>query len=521
MPVFPLSSPRPDRPLAILSPAQRWTRGLLTTLTTGLLTTGLVGSWRTALVAAQMPPYCQQSPEAIAQKETLRQATVRGDRGAQERYNALLKTQGDRLRTCRQQTWTQDAALWIRLYPCDAQNGVLDQVLDRIVNRGYNRVYVNVFYNSKVLLPANANPTAWPSALAGTAVQNTDLLARAIQKGRDRGLKVYAWLFSMNFGAEYFSRGGKLAAIARNGYGQTSLSAQEAASVNLEAGLNGLHDEAFIDPYSTQARQDYSKLIQAVIQRKPDGVLFDYIRYQRGRGPASVARRVEDLWIYGSASQQALLKRAVNNKGRELIWRYLRQGALTAADLNAVNQLYPNEPEPLWQGRRNSNAKLPLDQQLALLQFELWQLAVAHAAQGVVDYLTDMSAPVRRAGIATGAVFFPDGNQVVGPGYDSRLQFWDRFPTTMEWHPMAYGVCGRTDCITSQVFRVLRSATPGVRVEPVLAGVWQQSISNRPPLERQIQDLQQAVPGLRAMSHFAYSWQEPGSDRDRKACRPQ
>jgi Glycosyl hydrolase-like 10 len=489
-------------------------------LMAAMVTTGLMVNAGTLPALAQTAPYCQQSPDAIAQKETLRQAMVRGDRGAQKRYNALLKDQGDRLRACRQKTWTQDAALWIRLYPCDAQNGVLDQVLDRIVNRGYTRVYVNVFYNSKVLLPANVNPTAWDSVQAGTRAQNADLLAQAIQKGHARGLKVYAWLFSMNFGAQYFSRTGKAGAIARNGYGQTSLSAREAASVNLEADLNALHDEAFIDPYNVQARQDYGKLVQAVIQRKPDGVLFDYIRYQRGRGPASVAQRVQDLWIYSSASQQALLQRALNNKGRDLIWRYVNQGGLTLADLKAVNQQYPTEAEPLWQGRNGSVAALAPDQQVAQLQFELWQLAVAHAAQGVVDYLADISAPVQRAGIATGAVFFPDGNQTVGSGYDSRLQFWHRFPRSMEWHPMAYGVCGKTDCIMSQVFRILRLAPPGTRVEPVLAGIWQQPISNRPPLEVQIQALQQAVPDLRAMSHFAYSWQEPGSDRDRKSCQP-
>jgi hypothetical protein len=442
---------------------------------------------------------------------------VRGDRAATERYQALIKSQGARLRACRQRTWTADAALWIRLYPCDAQNGVLDQVLDRVVNRGYNRLYVNVFYNSKVLLPANANPTVWPSALAGTRAQNADLLAQAIQKGRERGLKVYAWVFSMNFGAKYFG-GDRQAAIARNGYGQTSLSAIEAASVNLEAGLGGLHDEAFVDPYSAQARQDYAKLIQAVVQRKPDGVLFDYIRYQRGRGPASVASRVQDLWIYGGASQQALLRRGINPAGRELIQRYLAQGQVTVADLAAVQQRYPGT-EPLWQGRR-SIPNLPPDQALAFLQFDLWQLTVAHAAQGVIDFLAEGAAPVRRAGIAAGAVFFPEGNQVVGAGYDSRLQLWDRFPAGISWHPMAYGVCGRTDCILEQVQRVLRSAPAGIRVEPVLAGIWQQPISNRPPLDMQIQDLQQAMPQLQAMSHFAYSWQEPGSDRDRKSCQP-
>ena len=85
-------------------------------------------------------------------------------------------------------------------------------------------------------------------------------------------------------------------------------------------------DEAFVDPYSLQAKQDYLTLLQAVLQRRPDGVLFDYIRYPKGTGSASVASRVQDLWIYGVSAQQALLNRALNQKGAGLIQQYLSQG---------------------------------------------------------------------------------------------------------------------------------------------------------------------------------------------------
>jgi hypothetical protein len=30
--------------------------------------------------------------------------------------------------------------------------------------------------------------------------------------------------------------------------------------------------------------------------------------------------------------------------------------------------------------------------------------------------------------------------------------------------------------------------------------------------------LRDLAPNITSVSHFAYSWQEPGSDRDRKAC---
>jgi len=42
-------------------------------------------------------------------------------------------------------------------------------------------------------------------------------------------------------------------------------------------------------------------------------VLFDYVRYPRGLGSASVTK-MQDLWIFSDAAQQALYKRALNNK---------------------------------------------------------------------------------------------------------------------------------------------------------------------------------------------------------------
>ncbi len=85
---------------------------------------------------------------------------------------------------------------------------------------------------------------------------------------------------------------------------------------------------------------------------------------------------------------------------------------------------------------------------------------------------------------------------------------------------MSYGVCGDTSCIVSQVQRVLNLAPPGTQISPALAGIWQQSAGNRPPLEMQMQALAKAAPQIKNISHFAFSWQEPGSDRDRKFCRP-
>jgi len=82
-----------------------------------------------------------------------------------------------------------------------------------------------------------------------------------------------------------------------------------------------------------------------------------------------------------------------------------------------------------------------------------------------------------------------------------------------------YANCADSACIVSQAQRVLSMAKPGTQVIPALAGKWGESISNRPPLEVQMQALRQLAPQLKGVSHFAYSWQFPEHDSDRKFCR--
>jgi hypothetical protein len=459
---------------------------------------------------AQVTQYCHLSSAAAQEKETLRLSALKGKQDAQTRYQNLVKKQAQELQKCRTRTWPQIQALWLRLYPCDIQPGTIDQIMDRIVNRGYNQVYLEVFYDGRVLLPATANPTAWPSVIRTPGAENADLLATAIQKGRQRGLKVYAWMFTTNFGYTYAQRRDREDAIARNGKGQTSLYVVDNGS------------QLFIDPYNPQAKRDYYQLVQEVLRRRPDGLLLDYVRYPRQAGSDSIATKVSDLWLFSPAIQEALFKRAQNYKGLDLIRRFLRKGYVTAGDIAELDKLYPREGEPLWQGRIPPPAQksiLPATDRQPLLQWELWQLAVAHAMQGILDFVTIASYPAKQQGIPTGVVFFPDGNQTVGQGYDSRLQPWDRFPTTLQWHPMAYGNCGNASCIVAQVQRVLSMTKPGTQVIPALAGKWGASISNRPSLEVQMQALRQYAPQLKGVSHFAYSWQYPQNDSDRKFCR--
>ncbi|HEY9847221.1 MAG TPA: family 10 glycosylhydrolase, partial [Candidatus Caenarcaniphilales bacterium] len=449
---------------------------------------------------AQAQTACHLSSSAIAEQSALRRAMVAGDNTAQKRYRTLLANNAENLRRCREKTWPQVQAIWLRLYPCDLRPGALDELLDRIVARGYNRVYVEVFADGQVLLPAADNPTVWPSVVRTPTAAKSDLLADAIQKGHERGLKIYAWLFSMNFGYSYGQRAERQSVIARNGQGQTSLYVAGNGGPDIEASDQEV-DKIFIDPYNPLAKQDYNRLLQEVLARKPDGVLFDYIRYPRQTGAASVAGKVQDLWIYGQAAQQALLQRATNQKGLNLIQRFLSRGYITAGDVTALDQLYPTEGEPLWQGRYvptlvSNQPLLPAPIRQARLQQELWLLTAAHAFQGVLDFLTAAADPVRQQNRPAGVVFFSDGNRRIGQGFDSRMQPWDRFPRSLEWHPMAYGICGSPRCIVAQVQTILSKAPSGTQVSPVLAGVWGRAIGERPSLEDQMAALQRTAPQI-------------------------
>ena len=484
---------------------------LLRQTMTVALSLGLTGlTFAPSPSQAQAGLSCGKSSQEIQEKSDLLRASIQGNRKAARSYGDRIKAHREFLKNCRRKNWPQNQAIWLRLYPCDVQPGVLDQVLDQVVNMGYNQVYVEVFYDGRVLLPQSSNPTVWPSVLQQSGQANIDLFQMALDKGRQRGLQVYAWMYTMNFGHSYGRRADRLSVVARNGRGQTS---REISGTT----------ETFIDPYSRQAMRDYYNLVQAVIQRRPDGILFDYVRYPRGTGGASAAGNVKDLLIYSPESRQALINRATNDKGRELITRFVDRGYIAQADLKELNQKYPRESVPTWQGRNPSSfgKSASLRQQQEILQLELWLLSVAHAYQGVVDFLEIASRPARQAGIPVGSVFFPGANKPVGQlGFDSRMQPWERFESTAQWHPMAYSTCGSANCIVKEIQDVLNQSLNGVKVKPALAGAWGRSVrGNRPSLEQQMSALRPLSNHIETVSHFAYSWQQPQNDVNRKSCR--
>ena len=505
----------------------------LTKVFTTVLVANFLGIGFNQPVSAQVGEYCQFESEAIANKEKLRRLAFENinDLTAPQAYQEILRQHRESLNNCRQKSWLKTQGIWLRLYPCDLHSGKLDEVMDRIVNKGYNQVFVEVHSNGKILLPYAENISAWESLVDSEQYKNADLLKLAIAKGRARGLKVHAWLFTMNVGTGY-GQGVDLQglskqtvarqqAIARNGDGDNTVSIIENLGKNPESEVS-TKDQLFIDPYNYQAQKDLYLVVTEVLKRNPDGVVFDYVRYKRGAGAASVVNNIRYLWIYGEASLQALRDRAKNFQGREIINRFLRQGFITQADLQAAKKLYPQETEPLWQGRLPSNQTVNQKQRsIAYWQNELWRLAVGHAFIGITYFLDYVAKPVFREGIPVGIAFFSDGNQPVGNGFDSRMQPWHLFTRSYDWQPMAYAVCGKPDCIVAQVRKVFQSAPNGTKIAPILVGQWNEPFTNRPPLEVQMQAIRAAVPAIDSISHFAFGWQTQEVDfsRSRQVCK--
>ena len=500
--------------------------------TLALLTNLLVEQSLISPAFTQVGEYCQFESAAIANKTNLRLGAFQNGASdskniaASKEYQAIVQQHSQALKTCRQKSWLKTQGIWLRLYPCDLQSGKLDEVMDRIVNRGYSQVFIEVLSDGKILLPQSENMTAWNSLVASEQYKNADLLKLAIAKGRERGLKVHAWMFTMNVGTGY-GKGvdpngsprqtlARQGAIARNRNGDNTISIVENLGKN-SAGEVPTTNQLFIDPYNYQAQSDLYLAVNEVAKRKPDGVVFDYIRYKRGAGAASVVSNVRYLWIYGEASLQALRDRAQNLQGREIIQRYLRQGFVTPTDLKIAKSLYPQESEPLWQGIQPSN-KTPT---IGDWQNELWNLAVGHAFVGVTYFLDVVSAPVFKQRIPASIAFFSDSNRPVGDGFDSRMQPWHLFTSAYEWQPMAYAVCDKPDCIVAQVRTVAQAAPNRTKVSPILIGQWNQPFTNRPSLEVQMQAIHAAVPAIDSISHFAFGWQfkEIEFSRSRQLCK--
>jgi len=460
---------------------------------------------------------CQISAAEVEAKANLLQAIRDGDTTAATEYRDRVRRHAREQAECRQGAWPRNRAIWLNLYPCDTNFGQIDELFDRIANDGYNQIYLATLANGQVLLPSDDNPTPWPSVARTPATASIDLLANAITAGRARGIEVHAWMFALNYGYAYGQRADRQAALARNGRGQTTLDHSVADTNNA--------DGIFVDPYSPIVRQDYQRLLDEVLERDPVGIVLDYVRYPKLSGSDSVADEIRDLWVYSSASRAALLDRAQTPAARSQLETYLDTGHAPTIRATPLPTPHPGSSNPGSSNPSSSNPVQQTDTPAISLQQEFWNLSVAHAAQGVVDFVNLVATPIQAQRRSVGAAFFPKGNLAIGNGFDSRLQPWDKFSTSIVWHPMLYGGCNGTSCVLEDLERVRQFAPPGVTIVPALAGTWGETSQDRhPPLENQMQAIAQVAAdprgNINAVSHFSFGWQYPELDRERKFCQP-
>ncbi|MCX5934706.1 MAG: hypothetical protein NTU99_07975, partial [Pseudanabaena sp. LacPavin_0818_WC45_MAG_42_6] len=295
-------------------------------------------------------PTCDMSTAEILRKHELRKSALvisPRDQKAQDQYQAIIQKHKSELQACRDRNTPQTQATWLRLYPNDVKAGVLEDVFDKMANRGYNQVFVEVFYDGRVLLPVSDNPTPWRSVMeesvkAGEVPADYDLWKQAIEIGRARGIKVYGWSFTMNFGYGYSEIKGRSGALALNGRCENSI-----ANTNFDRNLvsNGRAfyedayevDHLFVDRYNAIAKADLTSVVKALMNsttdgRNPDGMVFDYVRYPTN-STGELIDNVKQLWIHGKASRTALLNSIDNKTVRELMEIYLQNGDLTADDV--------------------------------------------------------------------------------------------------------------------------------------------------------------------------------------------
>ncbi|PZO43767.1 MAG: hypothetical protein DCF19_03820 [Pseudanabaena frigida] len=468
-------------------------------------------------------PTCDVSTTEILRKHELRKSALLvnpNDQNVKVQYQGIVQKHRTELQACRDRTAPQTQATWIRLYPNDVKAGVLEDVFDKVANRGYNQVFIEVFYDGRVLLPVADNPTPWRSVMeeavkAGEVPADYDLWKQAIAIGRERGIKVYGWSFAMNFGYGYSEIKGRSGAVAINGNGENSIS-----NTNFDRKLvaNGKAfyedayeaDHLFADPYSPIAKADLTSVVKALMQRNPDGMVFDYVRYPTNSTGALIDN-VKQLWIHGQSSRTALLNSIDNRNVRELMALYLQNGNLTAEHVVQTEKRLSEAAKV-----KPTNIKNPAET-AAIAEGLLWNIATNHAYQGVINFVTTVTAPLKQNNIPIGTVFFPNGNRTESGKFEARMQPWDRFPAYMERHPMTYALCNDGSCVADQVTEVVRQSATETLVCPVLAGTWGQGFDGHPSFEKQMQAIRAKEPKINCFSHFVYAWMEPESDRLRKA----
>jgi uncharacterized lipoprotein YddW (UPF0748 family) len=181
--------------------------------------------------------------------------------------------------------------LWIRPYRGDLSGLHVLEVLDNAQAMGITEIYVEAFQAGKLHYrsPSGVFPPATPATATAPEVE---LLRVYSQEGRRRGMKVYAWLHTLNFGQEYGEANPDQ--LVRDGFGRVS-GATEKQSWR-------------VSPTHPEVRRRLNLMAwELASSGLVDGIQLDYIRYpvRLKEGDVDPTADPRNFWGYSSHQMQS------------------------------------------------------------------------------------------------------------------------------------------------------------------------------------------------------------------------
>lgn len=279
--------------------------------------------------------------------------------------------------------------MWLRPYRSDLSHAHLLEVLDHAVDRGLTDLYIEDFWGGKLAEPSPLQ--LFPARYPGYA-----LLRAYAREAHRRGIKVHAWLHTLDFGPTYAAAHPDL--LVYDGWGKTSGSTEKGSStVDPGLGANRAVLKALVAELSDSGHVD--------------GIILDYLRYPVRLTPEGEVDERPDprnFWGYNPRTHAEFF-----SSHPELdtpAWHaYL---APVASDSATASAMLPAAPAPK--------------------ALTIWKDWLSDRVAGLVSELR----PAIKPGVALSSAFFPNYYFHV---HDNRLQESNRWLSLFEEvHPMCY-----------------------------------------------------------------------------------
>ena len=237
---------------------------------------------RVRLLAETPMPVTPESLGALYQARATgpsAQAIVAYDRLLSQVAAANRPAAGERIRR---------RGLWIRPYRGDLSGLHVLEVLDNAQSQGITEIYVEAFHNGTLHYksPSNLFPLATPATASAPEVELLKVYSR---EARRRGMKIYAWLHTLNFGQAYGEANPDQ--LVRDGFGNTS-GASEKQSWR-------------VSPSHPEVRRRLNLMAwELASSGMVDGVQLDYIRYPVRLKDGDVDPSADPRNFWGYSAQQ-------------------------------------------------------------------------------------------------------------------------------------------------------------------------------------------------------------------------